>query len=664
MTPERYQQIAKLFHSAQELAPEQRSDYLIQASDGDEDLLREVQKLLAGDEEARNFLSTPAFLVAAEALADDKAKSLIGRRLGRFEILSLLGAGGMGEVYLAKDAQLGRQVALKLLPREFTAHSDRLQRFEREARAASALNHPNIITIHDIGETAGIHFIATEYIEGEMLRRRIAHGRVPLGEALEIALQVANALDIAHSAGIIHRDIKPENIMQRPDGYVKVLDFGLAKLIEPKPAQSPATSQMDTPPLALETSAGMIVGTANYMSPEQARGLKVDRRSDLWSLGVTLYEMVAGTSPFTGQTMTDVLVSIVDRQPSRLTQLIPDLPVELERIVMKALAKDCDERYQSAKDIAIDLKRLKRQVDSNSASSPSQNPGFEPAAAMHERQGRRGVDSHRQGVERLTVGKAMQKTGILPEAKTVLLKKPRISPAQITIAVLLVVLVGLLTWLAFRPNPLAPVSTPAATSTPAPGLPARPERQISYALSIQKMKIGGDGKPIMGADKKPQTDGPPYQELERETFNSTDRFSFQFSSLQEGYLYLLNLETQENGENLYTLQYPSSNAGSAKISANQTVETGRYRFDPSKPIEHLLLIWATSPVAVLEAAKKKINPQAFDAIRDPRQIDAVKQLLEQHKPAKASAAPDDAAKRTTVQGAGEVIIHPIQLTHR
>jgi serine/threonine protein kinase len=640
MTPERYQQIARLFHSAQELAPEQRGEYLIQASDGDEELLREVTKLLVGDEEAQNFLSTPAFLVAAEALADDKAQSLIGKRLGRFEILSLLGAGGMGEVYLAKDEQLGRRVALKLLPKEFTSHSDRLQRFEREARAASALNHPNIITIHDIGETEGIHFIATEYIEGEMLRRRIGRGRVPLAEAVEIALQVANALDIAHSAGIIHRDIKPENIMQRPDGYVKVLDFGLAKLTEPKPAPPSAISQMDTPPLSKQTTAGMIIGTASYMSPEQARGLKVDKRSDLWSLGVTLYEMVVGKSPFTGQTMTDILVSIVDRQPQPLTQVIPDLPAELERIVMKALAKDCDKRYQSARDMALDLKSLKRQLErsplfASSAKQAVEYPGVAPA--RHRTQG---VTSAKQGDENLTSEKAIYKTEGLPEARTALLIKPATSPTLLVLIALLVLTTGIGAWLAFRPQAAAPGSPPAAN------VPAAPERQISYSLTITR------------------SNGESYKALPEDLFKSSDRFSFTFSSPQVGSLYLLN---EEGGvDKGYSMMFPipSVNDGMAQISGTSPFQTGRYTFERNKGVENVLLVWAARPVEALEAVKGLVNPQDLGVIKAPKQLAAVEKFLEEYKQSTTKAVSDAAAKQTSVQGSGEVLIHYIKLTHR
>jgi serine/threonine protein kinase len=627
MTPERYQRISELYHAARVVEPERRRDFLIQACGGDGELLGEVTKLLAGSEKAGDFLDAPAVAVAAEVLASTEAQSFIGKRLGRFEILSLLGAGGMGEVYLAQDAQLGRRVALKLLPQEFTSHSDRLLRFEREARAASSLNHPNIITIHDIGEAEGIHFIATEYIEGDMLRRRIARGRLPMTEAIEIAIQVANALEIAHQAGIIHRDIKPENIMVRPDGYVKVLDFGLAKLTEPKKAM-PATSQIDTPPLPKETSAGMIVGTVNYMSPEQARGLKVDRRCDLWSLGVTLYEMVVGKSPFTGQTATDIIISIVDRQPLPLTQVMPEAPAELERIVMKALAKNCDERYQSAKDMAIDLKHLKRRLESSPAMVPA------PQA----------------GVAHSTLQTAIHATEALQEAKTAPMQKPGVPPAHLAIAALLVVMVGLVAWFVFRPNPSAPISTPTLTSTPAPTVQAAPERQISYSLTIQKTNNGKDL-------------GKPYEALEQDTFESGDRFQFKFSSPQEGYLYLLNEDG--SADKSYSLLFPSpfANQGSAHLRGKQPCETGRYSFEENKPVENVLLIWSRVPVAALEAVKQVVNRKDLGKIKDPKQLAAVKAFLEQHEQSTGTAVPDQAAKQIFVQGSGDVLLHLIKLTH-
>jgi serine/threonine protein kinase/Tfp pilus assembly protein PilF len=282
---------------------------------------------------------------------------------GRYEIRSLLGVGGMGEVYLAYDSKLRRQVAIKLLPTALTENKLRLARFEREAYAASSLNHPNIMTIHEIGEQNGKHFIATEYIEGESLREQMTRSRMELREILPIVSQVADALSAAHEAGIIHRDIKPENIMVRRDGYVKVLDFGLAKLAHETKVEGEFNTEAPTIGAPVRTQPGLVMGTAYYMSPEQARGLEVDARSDIWSLGATLYEMVAGKRPFEGATTTDVLAMILQREPPSLLRYQPQLPAELERIVEKSLAKECEERYQNAKDLSVDLKRLKQRLE-------------------------------------------------------------------------------------------------------------------------------------------------------------------------------------------------------------------------------------------------------------------------------------------------------------
>lgn len=292
---------------------------------------------------------------------------IIGSRFDRYEILSLLGAGGMGEVYLALDSKLDRKVALKILPPLYTNDSERVRRFEKEARAVSALNHPNIITIYEVGETENAHFIATEYIEGLTLRKRMRKERLTIAEALDIAIQVAGALNAAHSAGILHRDIKPENIMLRPDGYVKVLDFGLAKLTERRDdSESGGRS-----PLEIETEPGMVLGTATYMSPEQARAQKLDERTDIFSLGIVLYEMIAGRSPFYDQTTSDVMAAILHREPIPLSQQSPEVTPELEAIVCQALSKDRDARYKTAKDLQTELRNLRQENAFQSSPSRS-----------------------------------------------------------------------------------------------------------------------------------------------------------------------------------------------------------------------------------------------------------------------------------------------------
>jgi serine/threonine protein kinase/TolB-like protein/Tfp pilus assembly protein PilF len=284
-----------------------------------------------------------------------------GTHFGRYEIRSPLGAGGMGEVYLAHDAQLDRPVALKLLPSDVTKDEDRLRRFQQEARSTSALNHPNILTIFEIGEADGTHFIATEFIDGMTLRERLGRGRMKPDEVLDVAIQVASALSAAHSQGIVHRDIKPENIMLRRDGYVKVLDFGLAKLTEQRTSSSPSALTL------AETGPGIVIGTVTYMSPEQARGLRVDGRTDIFSFGVVLYEMLAGRAPFGGPTPSDVIVAILDREPQPLARSIPHVTPEMQRVVSKALAKDVTERYQSITDLTADLRGLKRKLEFETA---------------------------------------------------------------------------------------------------------------------------------------------------------------------------------------------------------------------------------------------------------------------------------------------------------
>lgn len=278
-----------------------------------------------------------------------------GMSFGRYQIQSLLGVGGMGEVYRAEDTKLRRDVAIKFLPAQFTTDKERLRRFETEACAASSLNHPNILTIYEIGAEAGLHFMTMEFIDGATLRQYSAK-KLTLREVLDISIQVASALTAAHAAGIIHRDIKPENIMVRPDGYVKVLDFGLAKLAERTHRSDPEAATI------VKTEPGVIMGTASYMSPEQARGQEVDARSDIWSLGVVVYELLAGRLPFEGQTSSDVISNILQKEPPILRQHAPDVPNELERIIGKALTKDREERYQTAKDLLIDLKRLTAQL--------------------------------------------------------------------------------------------------------------------------------------------------------------------------------------------------------------------------------------------------------------------------------------------------------------
>jgi serine/threonine protein kinase len=356
MTPERWQQIDQLFHAALSCGPAERTQFLANACGDDESLLLEIESLISAHEKADAFIETPAGDVAAELLRAQESIHEPGQQIGNYKIVRRLGSGGMGEVYLADDLRLNRKIALKLLPQHFTANLDRVRRFEREARAASALNHPNIVTIYEIGQSNSTHFIATEFVDGKTLRQLINEKPLTLRETLNVGIQIAGALMGAHAAGIVHRDIKPENIMVRPDGYVKILDFGLAKLTE----MQTSDADLETPTL-LQSNPGLVMGTVQYMSPEQARGRKVDVRTDIWSLGIVLYELLAGHVPFSGETPSHVMVSLMEEALTPLAGYT-NVPAELDKIVAKALRKNAKERYQTAGELARKLKKLKEDL--------------------------------------------------------------------------------------------------------------------------------------------------------------------------------------------------------------------------------------------------------------------------------------------------------------
>jgi eukaryotic-like serine/threonine-protein kinase len=359
MDAERYKKIDEIFDTALELEAGERAIYLQQICGSDVELRREVESLFEARKEIGNFIQTPALAEAAKDLARHQPLTLIGRFLKHYKILSLAGSGGMGEVYIAQDSQLGRKVAVKILPHQFTRDPDRIARFQRESRAASALNHPNIITIHEIGQDQGIYFIVTEFVEGDTLRKKISGGKLSVKESLEMMLQITSALEAAHSAGIIHRDIKPENLMIRRDGYVKVLDFGLAKLTEKRKSEPREGSHEQ-----LSTETGLVMGTLSYMSPEQASGEEVDHRTDIFSLGVVFYELVSGKNPFKREHVAGTLKAIMEEHPEGLSSSNGSVSYDLERIVMRMLDKEKEFRYQTSADLRSSLRRLQRGIDS------------------------------------------------------------------------------------------------------------------------------------------------------------------------------------------------------------------------------------------------------------------------------------------------------------
>lgn len=359
MDPDLWKKVDALLEEALAQSPDQRETFVAEAAKDNTELRDEVLSLLKAQAKASNFMEHSAMRVAAGALAQDSnlttSFSLIGKELANYKIEKLLGAGGMGEVYLARESKLKRMVALKILPWHFVADAERSTRFKREARALSSLNHPNLITVYEVGEADGLHFIATEFVEGQTLSS--LRQKLSLQELLSIVAQVAEALSAAHQAGIVHRDIKPDNVMVRPDGYVKVLDFGLVKLTE---GASVKTSQE-----MAKTQLGVAMGTLAYMSPEQATGEPIDHRTDIWSLGVVFYELVTGKRPFTGKTRQATVNAILSSEPSPATSIDESLPPDLDLILNKALEKDRELRYQTASDFRADIRRLLRLIDSS-----------------------------------------------------------------------------------------------------------------------------------------------------------------------------------------------------------------------------------------------------------------------------------------------------------
>jgi serine/threonine protein kinase/TolB-like protein/Flp pilus assembly protein TadD len=360
-SPDRWQRVEALFYEALELAPDARPGFLEKNCDGDPELRKEIETLLESAGSPLDFLHNSVREAAQEMMAANRQKMVApGTQLGHYRIVSMLGAGGMGEVFLAEDSRLRRKVAIKMLAPDLIEDERGLRRFEHEAHAASALNHPNILTIYEFGQADGLRFIASEFIEGATLRQKMASGGLELNAVVDIAIQIASALAAAHASGIVHRDIKPENVIVRTDGIVKVLDFGIAKLSEGRAHAIRRSSAV----IAGSTSEpGLVLGTAKYMSPEQARGVEVDARSDIFSLGSLIYELVTGKAAFEGETVSDVIAEILKVEPAPPAEFAPEVHPEIERIIAKAMRKDRETRYQTAKDLLIDLQDFKKEAE-------------------------------------------------------------------------------------------------------------------------------------------------------------------------------------------------------------------------------------------------------------------------------------------------------------
>lgn len=625
-TPESMQRLEELFHEAAGLEPPERAEFISRARESNPELVAELEALIAAHEQPDSLIDSPAYVAAAESIVDAQPTLVAGQVVGHYRIIKTLGKGGMGEVYLAHDTKLDRQVALKLLPAEFTNHKERLRRFIQEAKTASSLNHPNIITIHEIGEADGAPFIATEFIDGQTLERR-KHTKMELPEILDVSIQVASALQAAHAAGIVHRDIKPENIMLRPDGYVKVLDFGLAKLTEKSGQSKTANSEIATMVKA-HTNPGTVLGTIKYMSPEQARGQDLDQRTDVFSLGVVLYEMAAGRIPFAGATSMDTLVSILEKEPPPLDLARPEVPAEFQRIVSKTLRKDREERYQTIKDLLIDLKSFKDELFvqklERAKSLPPSKPSAEAAATD-------------QNVVAATAADHSARRRANPVRRAV------------TVGLALFVLSGLVIGglVLWRRG-----ASRSATIAPA----AVVQREVSYWITVQKYR---DGKPYQ----------EPFRLSDDINFEKDYRIRLNVTSAQSGRLYLLNEGTAGvDPTPTFNVMFPSetANNGSALVKENQQIqipEQSWFQFDEQQGTEKIWVVWSKKDVPELEAVKSFANSKDRGVISSPGLRTAVDQFLKAHSSSIPSVDRDQEKKETIVRANSEILVHVIKLEH-
>ena len=620
MTPERYQRIKELFHSTLERTVEERPAFLAGACGDDAALRAKVEALIAADEQPGSFMDAPAYAVAAEELRENSTGELVGQSIGHYQVMALLGSGGMGDVYLARDTRLGRKVALKLLPDYLTDDESRIRRFKQEARAASALNHPNVLTIYEIEQADGRYFIATEFVEGETLRRRLKGGRLGPREAVAVAAQIASALSKAHQAGIVHRDIKPENIMLDAEERVKVLDFGLAKYIQP----SDGAAADDANTFSVHTVPGMLMGTTAYMSPEQARGLAVDARTDIWSLGVVLYEMLAGRAPFAGQTPSDTLAAILEREPEQLAKDGSGVPNELQRIVRKALQKDKERRYQTSKDLALDLESLRRELEVGESSGRAV---LIDAAARQSPAAARATRNKR-------------------------------ATALVLASVLLLAAVAVIGTRAWRSSNLMTAGTtnPVTARTPAAPPAVGPERSLVYSILVQKYR-----------------NGRPFEDSFRLggeiNFEKDYRVRLNLGSPQDGHLYILNEGPAERGRpGAYVILFPSptSNGGESLLGAGRQVqipERSWIQFDSEQGTEKIWLVWSAESVPALEALKVYANPRDRGLVGDPGLNAAARDFLLTHQNPRPAASRDEDKKEVALTSNGAILTHLLRLEH-
>lgn len=617
LNPERWQQISRIFKSAISLDPEARNAYVLGQCGSDESLRAEVEKLIASHQEAseNDFIGGNAAEAAAPLIIYENEdgpphRTLSdGQQFGSYVILNALGAGGMGEVYLARDTRLDRTVALKILPPDISTDKRRMQRFRQEAKVASSLNQPNILTVYEFGEVNDLTFLATEFVDGETLRDHLrGKKKLKLSEMLDINIQVLAALDAAHEANIVHRDIKPENVMiRRRDQVVKVLDFGLAKVTEKR--QSTVKNEDSEAATEFKTAPGMIMGTINYMSPEQAQAGAIDQRTDIWSTGVMIYEMVSGLLPFKGATDSHTIVQILEKDPVPLTNFTQrKVPGELQRIVAKSLSKSPDERYQTAKDMLIDLRALKRQLDAE--------------AEIH---------------------RTSSSTTAVIEVRSEPSKRRIVVIALLGIMIFTAAIFGINSWRASRARQNNPAVTPAAPVA---------ERTLTYWITVQKYK---DGKPYQD----------PFTLAGEINFEPAYQIRVTVRSQQAGHLYILN-EGPASTQPEFVVLFPSTTAndGSSLLAAGQAVqipERSWFKFDQQQGVEKLWLVFSEDAVPELEAMKTFANTQTRGLITDPAQNTAVQKFLSSYSVSKPTSEKGETL--TTLKAPGKVLVYAIRLEH-
>ena len=607
MNPERWQQISRIFKSAISLDAAARAAYVKERCGTDSDLREEVERLIESHVQAedRDFIGGHAVENAAELFAGDGEQLILeqGQYFGSYVILDHLGTGGMGQVYRARDSRLDRTVALKILSPEVAADKRRMQRFRQEAKVASSLNHPNIVTIFEFGETDNLTYLATEFVDGETLRDFLRGKRLNIAEILDIGIQMLAALDAAHEANIIHRDMKPENVMiRRRDHVVKVLDFGLAKLIAKRESLANLASNLEAA-TELRTAPGLIMGTVNYMSPEQARARDVDARSDIWSTGIMIYEMVVGTKPFGGPTSAHTIVEILEKEPPPLTEVGPaGMPLELQRIVARSLAKHPDERYQTAKDMMLDLRNLKKRLELDAGSE--------------------------------------QVTGKRPQSKLWL---------AVALVAAIAIVAGVFAVNAWRNRQVARVDEPPQTVAPAPV-----ERTLTYSITVQKFK---GNRPYQR----------PFDIAGEINFEAGYRIRLNVSSPQSGYLYVLNEGPPQPGsepEYIAVFPSPTSNEGSEVVAANQTLkipDRSWLKFDQEQGVEKLWLVFSDHAVPELEGIKAFASAETIGLITDAQLTKTINNFLNSHSTVKVTAEKGETV--TTLKAPQDVLVYAVRLEH-